>query len=167
MARRWPFLLVAALIAPGLATSLAQDAATSGAHEVPYPEGFRRWAHVKSALVGAETPGAGRYVGLHHVYANAKALEGYQTGRFPDGAVIAFDLLDVRTENGSTEEGPRKFTDVMHKDGARFASTGGWGFQEFEGPAHARTLDHAAAVRCSGCHERRAPDDRVISSLRE
>jgi hypothetical protein len=135
--------------------------------DVPYPEGFRRWTHVKTQLVSPENPRAGRFVGMHHVYANPKALEGYETGRFPDGAVIVFELLDVRTADGNTDEASRKFIDVMLKDGARFAVTGGWGYEEFEGPARERRLDATKAAACSACHARLAPDDHVISRLRE
>ena len=149
------------------AVALVPSSAGSDSSEVPYPDGFRRWAHVKSQLVTPDNPRAGRFVGLHHVYANAQALEGYETGRFPDGAVIVFDLLDVRTENGTTDEGPRKFTDVMLKDSRRFAATGGWGYQEFQGPARERALDAAKAAACSACHARLAPDDHVISRFRE
>jgi hypothetical protein len=135
--------------------------------EVPYPEGFRRWAHVKSALVPEENTKAGRYTGLHHIYANAAALEGFATGRFPDGAVLAFDKLEVRADAGAIEEGPRKFTDVMHKDSRRFAATGGWGFEEFVGPSRTRALDAPKAAACFACHEKRSPTTFVISTLRD
>ena len=32
--------------------------------------------------------------GIHHIYANDKAIEGYRNELFPDGAVIIFDLLE-------------------------------------------------------------------------
>jgi hypothetical protein len=155
------WLLVAA------AAALVPSSEGPDASQVPYPEGYRRWAHVKTQLVSPDNPRAGRFAGMHHVYANAPALEGYETGRFPGGAVIVFDLLDVRTADGNTEEGSRKFVDVMLKDGARFAATGGWGYQEFEGPGRERRLDAAKAAACSACHARLAPSDHVISTLRE
>jgi len=160
MARKGPILL--ATMALALPAALAQEAGP-----IAYPEGFRRWAHVKTQLVTPDNPRAGRFVGMHHIYANALALEGYESGRFPDGAVIVFDLLDVRADKGTTDEGPRKFTDVMVKDSRRFASTGGWGYEEFAGPSHERQLDAAKAAACSACHERLAPTDHVISTLRE
>ena len=150
-----------------IALALVPPLAGADGQEVPYPEGYRRWAHVKTQLVSAENPRAGRFVGMHHVYANAQALEGYETGRFPDGAIIVFDLLDVRTADGNTDEGARKFIDVMLKDSGRFAATGGWGYEEFEGPARERKLDAARAAACSACHVRLAPSDHVISTLRE
>jgi hypothetical protein len=159
MARSWLLpVIVVALTAPG---------AGSDDGPVPYPEGYRRWAHVKTLLVSAENPRAARFAGMHHIYANNLALEGYETGRFPDGAVIVFDLLDVKTDKGNTEEGARKFIDVMLKDARRFAATGGWGYEEFAGATRGPTLDAARAAACSACHERMAPTDHVISTLRE
>jgi len=37
--------------------------------------------------------------GLHHLYANATALAGYRSGRFDDGAVIVFGLLNSRVDS--------------------------------------------------------------------
>ena len=35
----------------------------------------------------------GAFGGIHHIYANDLALQGYRSQRFPDGSVIIFDLL--------------------------------------------------------------------------
>ena len=66
--------------------------------------------------------------GIHHIYANQSALEGYRTGSFADGSVIIFDLLEATTADNAITEGKRKVLGVMQKDGKRFAGTGGWGF---------------------------------------
>jgi hypothetical protein len=159
MVRNAALLIVAAFALP-------VPAAPDG-DEVPYPEGFRRWAHVKSSYVPDENTKAGPYRGLHHIYANPAAIEGFATGRFADGAMLAFDVLEARPEAGSDVEGPRKFTDVMFKDSKRFASTGGWGFEEFTGAARTRALDAPKAAACFACHEKRSPQTFVISTLRD
>lgn len=159
MARNVAFLIAAVVALP--APAAPDDAG------VPYPEGFRRWAHVKSAYVPEEITQAGQYRGWHHIYANAAALEGFATGRFADGSALAFDVLEVKTDAGSVQEGPRKFTDVMYKDAKRFAATGGWGFEEFTGAARTRALDAAKAAACFACHEKRSPQTFVISTLRD
>jgi hypothetical protein len=105
------------------------------AREVPYPEGYREWTHVKTAIVGPQSPMV-RYRGMHHIYANKKAMEGYKTGKFPEGSMIVFDVLDVKTDaSADVSEGDRRFIDVMYKD-SRYDSTGGWGFEEFDGNSH-------------------------------
>src|SRR5262245_31121697 len=93
--------------------------------EVPYPEGYRRWVHVRSGLTGPESPSYKATGGIHHIYANEKAMEGYQKGRFPDGAMIVYDLLEVQTKEGITTEGRRRYLTVMHKDSKRYIETGG------------------------------------------
>lgn len=158
----------AALIAPAaiviLAWVLNLLAATDGA--VAYPLGYRDWAHVKSASVDPKSPAAGRYGGLHHIYANEKAMEGYRTGQFPDGSVIVFDLLETRETSGTTTEGPRKFIDVMAKDSQRYAETGGWGFEEFTGDSPTdRALTAQAKTDCYKCHARQKDHGFVFSTL--
>jgi hypothetical protein len=35
--------------------------------EVPYPEGYRGWVHVRSGLTGPESPSYKATGGLHHI----------------------------------------------------------------------------------------------------
>jgi len=72
---------------------------------VSFPEAFRKWAHVKSVLVGPQSLAFATDGGIHHIYANDKALEGYDTGKFPDGSVIVYDLLETKEIAGNTIEG--------------------------------------------------------------
>jgi hypothetical protein len=134
---------------------------------VKYPEGFRRWVHVKSAFIGPESPNK-KYGGLHHIYANDKALEGFKTGKFHDGAVIVFDLLETQTKDGVTAEGARRFIDVMRKDSRDFVETGGWGFEEFRGDSRTeRALNEQDKSKCFACHASRKDKDFVFSFFRE
>jgi hypothetical protein len=62
--------------------------------------------------------------------------------------------------------GPRKIVGVMHKDGRRYAMTGGWGFEGFVGDSRTeRAVGSQAASACFGCHEARKANDFVFSSL--
>jgi hypothetical protein len=151
----------ASLVAVGL--TIAAPAATY--HDVPYPEGFRRWTHVKSSL-SAPKGNADKRAGIHHIYANDLALRGYETGHFPEGSTIVFDLLSVVTENGTTREAGRKLVDVMHKDSSRFAQTGGWGYEEFLGDTRSRVVQERAATDCHQCHTQRKEQGYVFSGLR-
>jgi hypothetical protein len=136
--------------------------------EVAFPVGYRSWSHVKSALIGPESLIFARYGGLHHIYANDIAMEGYRTSEFPDGSVIVFDLLETRESGGVTSEGPRRFIDVMVKDSKRYAETGGWGFEEFKGDSQTeRVLSAAAKTACYKCHEQRKNHGFVFSSVRK
>ncbi|HEU0186223.1 MAG TPA: cytochrome P460 family protein [Blastocatellia bacterium] len=136
--------------------------------KVPYPEGYRRWTHVRSGLTGPESPDYQVTGGIHHIYANDKAMEGYEAGRFPDGAIIVYDLLKVQTKDGVTTEGERRYVTVMHKDSKRFADTGGWGFEVFpKNSRKDRTVWPNAKTRCYDCHNSRRDNDFVFGSFRK
>ena len=55
--------------------------------EAPYPEGYRDWHHVKSMVIEEGYPLYDAFGVIHRPCANDKALEGYQSDTFPDGAV--------------------------------------------------------------------------------
>jgi hypothetical protein len=135
---------------------------------VPYPNGYRKWAHVGTTLVGPQSPFFASSGGIHHIYANEKAVKGYETGTFPDGSIVVFDLLDTKELNGATIEGPRKRIDVMVKDAQRFPSTGGWGFERFLGDTQANpALTAEQKANCFSCHEKRKGQDYIFSTLRK
>jgi hypothetical protein len=157
-------LIVAAIlvIPPWVADMLAKPELTA------YPLTYRQWTHVKSAMVDPKSPAAGRYGGLHHIYANEIAMEGYRRGQFPDGSVIVFDLLETRESAGTTVEGQRKLIDVMTKDSKRYAETGGWDYEEFVGDNHKDpVLTAEAKTQCYNCHIRQQAHDFVFSKFRK
>jgi hypothetical protein len=135
---------------------------------VPYPAEYRKWTHVKSTLIGSEHPRFATNGGLHHFYANDKALEGYQSGKFPDGAVLVDDLLEVRDAGGGvTTEGTRRRVAVMMKDQVRFRDSGGWGFEIFKGDESAPSLNAEGKAACFACHGKQKDHDLVYSQYRK
>jgi hypothetical protein len=147
------------------ATTMAVLAAQAG--NVPYPEGYRDWRHVKSMVISAGHPLHEAFGGIHHLYANDLALKGYAAGKFPDGSIIVFDLLEAHTKDNATTEGARKVVGVMHKDSKRWTATGGWGFEGFKGDSKAdRAVAANAAAACFQCHTSQKNRDYVFSSSR-
>ena len=139
---------------------------TYNEEEVPYPEGYRMWAHVKTGLIGPENPNFKFSGGYHHIYANAKSMQGYTSGSFPEGSVLVFDVLDTKEQNGNIQEGSRKHLDVMAKDSLKYVTTGGWGFEEFNGDSHTdRTLTSTVKIKCFNCHAKK--DNNVFSEFRK
>jgi hypothetical protein len=135
---------------------------------VPYPAGYRLWTHVKAALIGPQNPAFENSGGLHHIYANEKAMDGYRAGRFPDGSVIVADFLETRESAGMTTEGPRRRIDVMLKDSKRYATTGGWGFEQFKGDSQTdRMVTAEIAAKCFACHSKQKERDSVFSEFRK
>ena len=146
-----------------LSPALAADSA-----KVPYPEGYRHWHHVKSMVIEPGHALHATFGGLHHLYANKPAVAGYKTGKFPDGAVIVFDLLEAKSGDHAVTEGARKIAGVMHKDKKKFATTGGWGFEGFKGGIKTeRAVGNNAVTACFTCHESEKPNDYVFSRDRD
>lgn len=151
-----------ALLATGIAL------AAGGSAQVPYPEGYRHWTHVKSMLIEPGHPLHKDFGGLHHLYANDKALAGYRSGRFPDGAVIVFDLYAADEKDKTVTAGAHKIVGVMHKDSKRWPETGGWGFEGFPGGDRSkRAVGDKAATACFACHMQQQKQDYVFSDWRE
>ena len=72
--------------------------------QVPYPEGYRDWHHVKSMVIDNGHPLYEAFGGIHHLYANPQAVAGYKAGKFPDGAIIVFDLLEANSADHAVTE---------------------------------------------------------------
>jgi hypothetical protein len=150
-----------------LATGALGLALAADAPQVPYPEGYRGWQHVKSMVIQEGHPLFGAFGGIHHLYANPKAVAGYRSGQFPDGAVIAFDLLEANKSGGALVEGKRKVLGVMHRDAKKYAATGGWGFEGFPGDSKTeRAVGANAATACFGCHTAQKDQEFVFSQMR-
>jgi hypothetical protein len=111
------------------------------------------------------------------VYINPDAYAVYQrTGRFPDGTVIAKELVLLKKgeyKDGSlnASSGRGYFAgefhgmDVMVKDSERYRGTSGWGFFNFghHAPPYASTAQAAPAASCADCHKANAERDMVFT----
>lgn len=139
--------------------------------EVPYPVGYRQWTHVKSTIIGPKSNLYEKIGGIQHIYANEKGMEGYRTGRFPEGSILIYDFLKTEEEDsnpGVVHEGARRFTSVMVKDSKRYAATGGWGFEEFRGNSQTdRMIGAEAPKQCYACHTQQKEHDYVFSVYRQ
>ncbi len=158
---RNPILLLTALVAA--MPALAADPAP-----VAYPEGFRQWTHAKSMVINQGHALYEAFGGIHHLYANKKAMEGYKSGKFADGSVIVFDLLEAKAADNAVQEGARKVVGVMHKDSVKWKATGGWGYEGFKGDSKTeRAVGKNAASACHQCHTSQKDKDYVFSTYRK
>jgi len=157
------------VVLTALAAVVVAGAASQEAGPIAYPDGYRKWTHVKSMVIHDPSHALfNAFGGIHHVYVNAKGAEAMRKGgtSYPDGTVFVFDLLEANLERGAYLEGKRKVLAVMVKDRARFAATGGWGWEAFaEGNPQERTVKDAAA-ECFACHKPQAKTDHVYSAWR-
>jgi hypothetical protein len=149
--RHFPSVIAVAVVAPPVA----------------YPEGYRGWGHVKSTAIGPTHRSFATMGGFQHIYANREAMAGYRTRAFPEGSIVVFEWLEMRQNDGAFAEGPRRQVDVMVKDGQRFATTGGWGFQRFVKDSKTELAQSPTPQQCFTCHDTQKKDGLVLSSYRQ
>jgi len=135
--------------------------------KVSYPKGFRNWYHVKSMVIMPGHPLADPFGGIHHIYANYKAIKGLRSGNYPDGAMLVFDLWDYAENNHALVEKKRKLIGVMERGSKRFAATGGWGFEGFGAGKPEKRLVTDGGKGCFDCHAAQKASQYVFSKLRD
>lgn len=133
---------------------IAQDATSNPAKIADaMPAGYRDW---KLVSVAHEE---GNLNDIRAILGNDIAIEAYRTGKlpFPDGAIIAriaWQYVPSEENNkafGRTQSfiaGQPTNVQFMIKDSKAYASSGGWGFVQFNGGKPAHMDAHA----CFACH---------------
>ena len=118
------------------------------------PPGYRDWRLISVAHE------EGKLNDLRAILGNDIAIEAYRDGTlpFPDGAIIArlaWTYISSE-ENNKAFGGPQSFvagtpTNVqfMLKDSRKYASTGGWGFVQFD---DGKPVEAARLSGCFTCH---------------
>ena len=167
--------LKAGITAVAAACTLAAASLAFADHDddgVEYPEAFRSFTHVTTGIVtpgftmnvnGEDVDLGAQVPGLHNIYANRRAMIGYRQlaaarpTRFPEGAVIAFDLWEPGVLNSGTGsftfQKQRLAVAVMEKNRQKYYATGGWGFQVFDPVTQKPLLKPADQEACFACHE--------------
>jgi len=150
-----PMSMVAVAIG-GIAMTLSAQSAddqSAGIFEGKLPSGYRDWRLISVAHE------EGNLNDIRAVLGNDIAIKSYREGTlpFPDGAIIArLAWSDVPSEENnkvfgraqSHVAGPPTNAQFMVKDAKKYASTGGWGFAQFNDgkPASIVVQD------CYSCH---------------
>jgi hypothetical protein len=151
------------LLAAAVILSLSRS---YGAESVHFPDTFRRWVHVGTGVI---MPGANPQMtgeeGMHHIFANQKAVDGYASGDFAEGSIIVYELREAQQKNGVIFEGERKRVDVMIKDSNLYKDTGGWRFERFWGTDETQNALHDSGASCFQCHSKAKAHGFVYSKL--
>jgi hypothetical protein len=163
MTRAVAFFAVAAAVVVVAASARTEPQQAPAA---AYPEGYRSWTHVKSAVILPGHPLEASFGGIHHVYANRSAVIGLKSGHYADGSVLVFDLLAADAKDNAVGEGGRKFVAVMQRDARGYASTGGWGYEAFAGDSKTERVVKDGGTSCQACHQSRAQQGFVFSEWR-
>ena len=130
-----------------------------------YPDNFRRWVHVGTGVITPDSTIPEGEQGMHHIFANPKAVEGYASGDFADGSVIVYELRTAQHNNGIIFEGERRRVDVMIKDSTRYKSTGGWHFERYWGDEQTKDAIQGSEIACFQCHTKAKAHGFVFSQL--
>jgi hypothetical protein len=153
-------LLSATLVLLAAATFPAEPA-----DDLKPPSGYRQWFHVNTMIVDKASPLFKDLGGMHNVYLNAAGLDALKKDKpYPNKSMFLTDLHEFTVTDGSYVEGTRKALAVMVKDSKKYASTGGWGFQLWEGGDPKKPVVTDAAKQCFECHQPRKDHDYVYST---
>ncbi len=146
-------LIAASLLATMIASSRAEEDAAP-IFGITIPPGYREW---KVISVAHE---AGKLNDLRAILGNDVAYKAAREGQlpYPDGSIVArvawgYEPLPESAEAfGQAQSfvaGKPTNVQFMVKDSARYASTGGWGFAQFDDGKPASEAVHNA---CFSCH---------------
>ena len=154
---------VVVCVVPSAGHAEGEAGALSG---ITLPQGYRDWRLISVAREEGELNDVRAILG------NDAAIEAYRAGTlpFPDGAIIARLAwsLDPSEENNKlfgraqsfVAGAPKNGVQLMVKDSTKYASTGGWGFAQFN---DGKPVDEAMLQSCFPCHAALPARDLVFT----
>lgn len=136
-------------------------AAISHAATQSLPKGYTSWQKSERKVV---TDKSSLFYGIHYMYADKKAMQGYQAGnKFPEGSRIVVEFFNIK-EN-PVVDGPKNMVVLMQKD-KRHKDTGGWLFAGYGADGKPSGIDPVKT--CFDCHQKDAAQkDFVISTVKD
>jgi hypothetical protein len=144
--------------------------------ELKLPTNWRQWIFVGDPLTpNALNGGQANFPEYHNVYIEPGSYAIYKkTGVFPEGTIFVKELQltkkpEENPDGSRTEPSGRGYfpgdfngADVTVKDSNRFATTGGWGYFNFNHhEPKALTATVKAKSECAFCHIASAKRDEV------
>src|SRR5262245_4933471 len=143
----------AGVVAIRALASPEQDSAPG--HVTELPPKYRDWR--LSSVAGEE----GKLDDIRAILGNDAAIDAYRAGKlpFPEGTIIArlawsFDASEENNRTFGSRQSfvagaPKNGVQFMVKDSKKYASTGGWGFGQFD---DGKDAGAAALKSCFPCH---------------
>ena len=159
--RRIVFVLVAVVSLTGVVAYMAPASGHADGEAAPIfgvkiPPGYRDWRLISVAHE------EGKLNDLRAILGNDIAIKASREGKlpFPDGTIIArlawsYDPLEESNKAFGRPQSfvagpPKNGVQFMVKDSRKYASTGGWGFAQFN---DGKPADEAVHNTCFSCHE--------------
>jgi hypothetical protein len=169
--RRMVFALVSVLALAGVVAFLPpasgqSDGAAAPIFGVKIPPGYRDWRLISVAREEGDLDD------LRAILGNDVAIKAYREGTrpFPDGTIIArLAWSYTPSEENNKAFGraqsfvagpPKNGVQFMVKDSRKYASTGGWGFAQFD---NGKPADEAMHNTCFPCHQPASSRDFVFT----
>jgi hypothetical protein len=155
------FLLVAVTSLAGVAAFSARASRHTDVGGAPIfvpkiPPGYRDWRFISVARE------EGSLDDIRAILGNDKAIQAYREGRlpFPDGTITAriawsYDASEENNRIFGKQQSfvaghPKNGVQFMVKDSRKYASTGGWGYAQFD---DGKPADEAVLKTCYPCHQ--------------
>jgi|SRR5687768_9252679 len=159
MKRMFLVLLTLAVVAVLLAAAASRpaDDAARAIDAGKLPDGYRDWRLISVAREEGDLDD------IRAVLGNDIAINAYRdrTRPFPDGTIIArlawsFDSSEENNKTFGRRQSwvaghPKNGLQFMVKDSKKYASTGGWGYSQFDDGKP--LTDRAALQSCFDCHQ--------------
>ena len=155
---------LACVVGAQFPTSQPADEAAVAIDEGRLPAGYRDWRLISVAREEGDLDD------IRAVLGNDVAIDAYRQGTrpFPDGTIIArlawsYDPSEENNKSFGRRQSwvagrAKNGVQFMVKDSKKYASTGGWGYSQFD---DGKPLTDAAALRsCFDCHQAVKQTDR-------
>ena len=169
--RRIVFVLVAVVALAGVVAYVAPASGQADGEAAPIfvteiPPGYRDWRLISVAHE------EGDLNDLRAILGNDVAIKASRKGNFPfpDGTIIArlawsYDPLEESSKafghlQSFVAGPPKNGVQFMVKDSKKYASTGGWGFAQFD---DGKPADEAVLKTCFPCHQAIKDRDLVFT----
>jgi hypothetical protein len=138
--------------------------------ELVRPEGYREWIFVGASLGMSYNENAPKEPTFHNVYINPRAYREFlRTGRFPEGTILAMEVLTPGSQSSINRHGQfeDRFVGVEAavKDSSRFPE--GWAYFNFirRGQPPAPTAKAFPKEACWECHNKHGQVDNVFTQF--
>src|SRR5687767_397867 len=156
--------MVAGVLAAAARSPQPADDAARAIDEGKLPAGYRDWRLISVAREEGDLDD------IRAVLGNDVAIDAYRQGTrpFPDGAIIArlawsYDSSEENNKTFGRQQSwvagrAKNGVQFMVKDSKKYASTGGWGYSQFDDGEP--LTDKAALQSCFDCHQAFKDKDR-------
>jgi len=125
----------------------------------PLPKGYNTW---QKSIRKIDDNKKSIFYGIHYIYADAKAMKGYQANnRFPEGSRIIIEHFTIKETPNGPVEGSKNMVVLMQKDKRR-TTTGGWLYAGYTAQGKPSGLD--PVKNCFECHQKDAAGRNYVFS---